>query len=134
MSGIEDLKGIGERQTLFEENAEKLERLAHRAMNSSGLQPDQFFVTCVDANDLTWTELAAAMDPNADWQGFKDRGERAITRGACPNELLGYFRETVPAIIPALELRLSPGQVRAIVCAAGGASVYTIEPQRNLVN
>jgi len=119
------------RDKLFQPNRDRLEHMAFKA-TKKGLKPDQFVTVAIDVDDPSWTEVVQTLMPNAteaDWQAFRDRGEKPVARGtAMADGLVDYLAQVCPDIAPALLGTLPKGVVRAIVMADGGASVYHIQP------
>lgn len=118
---------IEARDKLFLLNKERLEQMAFRAMQK-GLVPNEFVTVCIDVDDPTWTEIVESLMPNYNWQEIRNRGEKPIARGTVTACITDYLSEVLPDLETALVRSLPPGEVRAIVMAETGASVYFITP------
>lgn len=120
-----------ERQELMELNRSRLEELAYRAIHYKYMKPKDFFVICIHVDDLAWTDLVEELMPGQDWQAYRDRGEIPVVRGSVWRKSVGgYLGQVCPAIRPVLgNPDVSEQIVQAVVLAAGGASVYEVEPR-----
>jgi hypothetical protein len=121
------MNSIEKRQALFEQNEKRLKEMAHRAL-VRGLKPYEFLIVCIDGDDPSWTGLTDTLMPNADWQQFRDRGERPVARGSVLSPVRDYLADVMPDLADGLYGTLPEGFVRAVVLAAGGGSLYLIEP------
>lgn len=117
-----------ERHNLYLLNEQRLKELAHRAIFFHGRKPHEFVIVCIDVDDPNWTELVDFLMPGADWQQFRDRGEKPVARGSALGPVREYLANCVPGIAAGMFGDLPDGIVRAVVMAAGGASLYFIEP------
>jgi hypothetical protein len=117
---------IEERQALFEQNEKRLKEMAHRAL-ARGLKPYEFLIVCIDVDDPGWKNLVDALMPDADWQQFRDRGEKPVARGSVLDSVRDYLADVLPDLADGLYGMLPEGIVRAVVLAAGGGSLYHIE-------
>jgi hypothetical protein len=114
------------KQVLFEQNEKRLREMAHRAF-VRGLKSHEFLIVCIDVDDPSWTGLVDALMPEADWQQFRDRGEKPVARGSVLAPVRDYLADVVPDLADGLYGALPEGIVRAVVMADRGASLYHIE-------
>ena len=97
-------------------------------MNVRGYELNEFVVVCVDVDDPYWKDLVDVLMPGHDWDAIRRSGERPIARGFQPWALTELFAIACPDLAPAF-LAGPPGcQALAVVCCAGGASVYPVIP------
>ncbi len=132
MSGHEQIpEGLSdneERDFLFQLNRERLAVMAASALNK-GLKHDEFVMTLIDVDDSTWRPIVEQLMPGHDWQSYRDRGEKPISRGsAMASPLLSILSALVPDVETALTANLPEDLIKTIVMGRGGASVYLIKP------
>lgn len=122
------------REAYFQVNQEGLARLAWRALHVHKQKPTDFFVICVEVDDPNWRELADHLMPNENWQRFRDQNQVPFARGAVFFDSIGeYVIRTVPALATMKSAKymkkVSTKQIITVICGAGGASLYMIEPK-----
>lgn len=121
------MDGTEIREELYQLNKDRLSELAHRGL-TKGMGPDQFFVIAIDVDDPSWTDLVEELMPGQNWDSIRALGQIPVARGIVYPVVLDYLSGVVPDIAPALKCELPEGMIRAVILAAGGGSVYFIEP------
>lgn len=121
------MRGFEERLDIFAQHAPRLKELAYRALNM-GLEPDDFLIVCIDVDDPGWRPLVDHLKINADWQQIRDRGERPLALGSVVGPLRDNLADSLPALAEGLFSALPEGNVRAVILAAGGGSLWHIRP------
>ena len=114
------------RHDLFLQNKGRLEEMAHRAVFEKNMNPSDFLVVCIHADDPAWIELVEFLMPGHDWQQYRDRGEKPVVRSSALIGLRDYVSEVVPDIKDALFAEVPDGHVLAISFDVGGASVFHV--------
>jgi rhodanese-related sulfurtransferase len=114
------------REEFFQVNLERLCELAYRAVTLRRLGPREFAVIAIDVDEPAWTEFAELLMPGHDWQQYRDRGESPVARGSIPWLTVEGLCHMVPDIKSILTSDPPAGQAYALICAAGGCSVYAV--------
>jgi len=124
------------RESVWRMNHERLAQPAWRGMHVKNLKPAEFFVICIDVDDPNWSDLVDILMPGHDWQWYRDQGQAPFARGSVMRDTVGeYLAKTVPVLADALrEPDTDEQKIQVVVLAAGGASLYVIEPQMDTVS
>lgn len=124
-------KKIVERESLWRLNQERLAELAWRAIKVRKMDPKDFLIVCIDVDDSAWTDLVEALMPGHDWDQYRRRGESPIARGSVLRDSVGeYLASVIPGLAEGLRNPEGPG-VQVVVLAAGGGSLYMVEPKED---
>jgi hypothetical protein len=124
-------KKIVAREALWRLNQERLAELAWRAIHVKKLDPQDFLIVCIDVDDPAWTDLVEALMPGHDWDVYRARGEAPIARGSVLRSTVGeYLAHVIPGVARKLRKPDDPG-VQVMVLAAGGGSLYLVEPKED---
>ncbi len=114
-----------ERDKLFQQFKPYLQQLAYDAIVKNGRPREKFIIFLIDAGDLTWERVLETLTPlNYDWSKHRIDGERQYAMGTVSPEIVDFISEIDSDIGRLLTEKLSPGRVRTIVMAEGGANVY----------
>lgn len=119
------------REALWRLNRERLAELAWRAIHIKKMKPEDFLVVCIDVDDPAWTDLVDALMPGHDWDAYRKRGEAPIARGSVDRATAGEY---LARVIPGIANRLrhpQKGEIQVMVLAAGGGSMYLVEPKED---
>lgn len=126
-----DVDGTAERDALFLQNKERLATMAWRAVHRFGKDPREIICVCVDVDDQTWTWFADMLMPGHDWAADRVRGEQLVARGTQMREPIArIMAKIVPDFASLMQSQPRPdGTVQALICAAGGVSLFVILPR-----
>jgi hypothetical protein len=64
--------------------------------------------------------------PGADWQPYRDRGEKPIARGTATGGVAEYIAEVCPTLADAIGAGPPDRHLFAFVMDCGGASIYAV--------
>jgi hypothetical protein len=119
------------REALWRLNQERLAELAWRAIHVKKMDPQNLLIVCIDVDDPAWTDLVEALMPGHDWDQYRRRGEAPIARGSVDLESIGgYLASVCPGLADSLN-NPKEGEIMAAVLAAGGGSIYLVEPKED---
>ena len=115
------------RQEIFDDSAERLADIAYRAIHELGKDPSEIVTVAIHVDDPEWTFVADALMPGYDWQQFRDRGEKPVARGTVMGDgMCAMLSELVPSLADAIAKGPPDGHLFAFVLDGGGASVYAV--------
>jgi hypothetical protein len=114
------------RQEIFDDSAQRLADMAHRAVHVLGHAPADIVTVAIHVDDPDWTDLAETLMPGADWQSYRDRGEKPIARGTAMAGVANYIAHVCPTLAESIHTGPPDGHLFAFVMDGGGASVYAV--------
>ena len=112
-------------ETIAEQIA-ALEHFAFIGLFELELDPEEFVVYCIKAED-TWRTLIEALLPDMDWQQ-PCAGRDTPTLCGIIDDANEFFSLDFPEIIDLLEQPMAKGKVKCLVLEAERIAVYNINP------
>lgn len=98
------------------QDTKRMLQLQDRARAKTAQVGEQQLVVCIDVDDPAWTDLVNMLMPGANWDEFRERGERPVARGVVPTALMS---EAVARCYPAAGV-VPADRTCVLVFAAGG--------------
>lgn len=109
------------------QDKQRMRELAARARAKEAdpaYEGQRFVVVCIDVDDSGWRRLVDHLMPGADWQQYRDRGERPVARGVVPRD---FIAKVIADLYPAAG-RLRDDVTNVVVFASGGIAIVPDEP------
>lgn len=119
-------EGARSRHKLFDLFANALYVVARRQMQEKGNHTDSFVLTCIEVHS-NWKYIVEALLPSYNLEELDHVDGKPVMHGAVPWALCTHLAEVAPHLAEILLRVPQPNQIKVIILAASGITVYDID-------